>query len=297
MIKKLTAENAVIKTASVEVKTLTISGKQVTLAVFRQLKDEDVIDPITCQLLGMPWGTVNYHPDKCGDGAEHIHVIWQKGTELRRATIYKRHPEKQAARLDNHISTIRHDLNVLLAGWHIASFGETGQGVFTLTEPNGNTVSANSFKLEGGGWTGTFAAEKIRDLAEMRLTWNYLEYTWRLSRNHLPWNWTLKDADGVLMELEQGKGCSEDDFKALVTSRLREVAPEVLERDFLYETLSEYLPDSSGGGEYTARDFNAGADAALIKLKEAAKQKEEWLASYSALYQNLCELDHLFIAV
>jgi hypothetical protein len=37
MIKKLTAENPVIKTANVEVETLTISGKQVTLAVFRQL--------------------------------------------------------------------------------------------------------------------------------------------------------------------------------------------------------------------------------------------------------------------
>lgn len=40
-IKKLTVENAQIKTASVEVKTLTISGKQVTLVVFRQTPHEE----------------------------------------------------------------------------------------------------------------------------------------------------------------------------------------------------------------------------------------------------------------
>ncbi|MEV4043150.1 hypothetical protein [Streptomyces sp. NPDC049744] len=87
MTRQLTTQNATITTAAVEVKTLTISGKQVTLAVFRQLKEEALIaDDGT--LNGDPWGVVNYHPDKCGgDQREHWHVVWQNGNDLRRARV------------------------------------------------------------------------------------------------------------------------------------------------------------------------------------------------------------------
>lgn len=87
---KLAVRDAQVKTASVEVKSLTISGKQVTLAVFRQLEEEPLIGELG-EFLGLPWGRVNYHPDKCGsnrDGGDgHIHVVWQKGEELRRAYV------------------------------------------------------------------------------------------------------------------------------------------------------------------------------------------------------------------
>src|SRR5262245_33574543 len=86
---KLTAENAVIKTATVEVKALTISGRQVTLAVFRQLPDVDLISLSDLRLNGVPWGHVNYHPDKCADNPEHLHVVWQEGARLLRSTTYR----------------------------------------------------------------------------------------------------------------------------------------------------------------------------------------------------------------
>jgi hypothetical protein len=82
----LTVQNAEIKTATVEVRTLTISGKQVTLAVFRQLVNEDLIDGAG-QFRGLPWGTVNYHPDKCDRAVRHVHVVWQLGTDLRRSRV------------------------------------------------------------------------------------------------------------------------------------------------------------------------------------------------------------------
>lgn len=86
MAKQLTTQNATITTAAVEVKTLTISGKQVTLAVFRQLKRQPLIaDDGTFN--GEPWGIVNYHADKCADEHEHWHVVWQHGNELRRDSI------------------------------------------------------------------------------------------------------------------------------------------------------------------------------------------------------------------
>jgi hypothetical protein len=102
---QLTVHNAQVSTATVEIRTLTIDGKQVTLAVFRQLPDEPLIAE-DGTLRGVPWGRVNYHPDKVPgtDGwghlprpvpctsedsvyGEHIHVVWQKGAELRRAIV------------------------------------------------------------------------------------------------------------------------------------------------------------------------------------------------------------------
>lgn len=89
MAAPLTVHNAEIKTASVEVRTLTISGKQVTLAVFRQLREEPLIAE-DGTLNGVPWGVVNYHPDRCGpaaDVADHLHIVWQQGTELLRSWV------------------------------------------------------------------------------------------------------------------------------------------------------------------------------------------------------------------
>ncbi len=83
----LTVQNAAITTASVEIKTLTVSGKQVTLAVFRQLLEQPlVLDDGT--LAGQPWGIVNYHPDKCADFSAHWHVVWQDGNDLRRSRAW-----------------------------------------------------------------------------------------------------------------------------------------------------------------------------------------------------------------
>src|SRR5687768_4856488 len=88
-VRQISAHEAVVKTATVEVKSLTISGKQVTLAVFRQLIDDDIIDVSgdTPVLRGPAWGSVNYHPDKCGEASEHLDVVWQDGDALRRGYV------------------------------------------------------------------------------------------------------------------------------------------------------------------------------------------------------------------
>lgn len=86
MPTQLTTQNATITTAAIEVKALTIGARQVTLAVFRQLREEPLIAE-DGTLNGTPWGIVNYHPDKCGDAKEHLHVVWQHGNELRRSYV------------------------------------------------------------------------------------------------------------------------------------------------------------------------------------------------------------------
>lgn len=83
-----------VTTATVEVKILTVNGRQVTLAFFRQLVEETPSDGATF------WGRVNYCPNRdCsqpsrdrnlyGKWPEHEHLIWQRGDELRRATVWR----------------------------------------------------------------------------------------------------------------------------------------------------------------------------------------------------------------
>jgi hypothetical protein len=86
MSESITVQQADIHTAAVEVAIMRISGKQVTLSVFRQLKEEPVVDT-DGHFVGLPWGTVNYHPPKECSGSSHVHVVWQKGSELRRAVL------------------------------------------------------------------------------------------------------------------------------------------------------------------------------------------------------------------
>ncbi|QYN19271.1 hypothetical protein [Amycolatopsis sp. DSM 110486] len=111
----LTVQNAAITTASVEIKTLTVSGKQVTLAVFRQLLERPlVLEDGT--LAGQPWGVVNYHPDKCADSPEHWHVVWQEGCDLRRSRVQvtTKFGEFRADEADRFIASCAHD--VLVSG-------------------------------------------------------------------------------------------------------------------------------------------------------------------------------------
>lgn len=99
MTRQLTVHNAQLATAAVQINTLTISGKQVTLAVFRQLREEPLISD-DGHLNGVPWGFVNYHPDKCADKPEHWHVVWQQGDELLRSLVYKK-PSFNGYKIDN----------------------------------------------------------------------------------------------------------------------------------------------------------------------------------------------------
>jgi hypothetical protein len=86
---QIAAKEAIIKTAAVEIKTLAVSGKQVTLAVFRQMDQETLLDYEHQTLNGIPWGRVNYHPDNCSSSDDHIHIVWQRGSNIYRDIIVK----------------------------------------------------------------------------------------------------------------------------------------------------------------------------------------------------------------
>lgn len=103
---EIKATEALIKTAKVEVKALTIEGKQVTLAVFRQMIEEDLINHDSLEFIGIPWGKVNYHPDKCS-GNDHIHIVWQKDDLLRRSKISVCHLQNKINTLESLLTSYK----------------------------------------------------------------------------------------------------------------------------------------------------------------------------------------------
>jgi hypothetical protein len=74
---------------SVEIKALTVSKKQMTKGVFRQLPRRHVIEPGR-GLRGDPWGIVYYFWDDCGypkTCGKHLHVVWAGEGRLFRACV------------------------------------------------------------------------------------------------------------------------------------------------------------------------------------------------------------------
>ncbi len=98
---RMKTSEATVKTLAIQVKVMKIGNRQVTLSVFRQLQYEQIIDAATGQLRGVPWGRVNYCPGGCADGGgDHLHVVWQKGGELRRACVSEAaHQHEEAGKL------------------------------------------------------------------------------------------------------------------------------------------------------------------------------------------------------
>ncbi len=87
MSRVITIKEANISTLSVELKAIHINGKQMTLSVFRQIQEEDLWTE-DFKLNGIPWGMVNYFWDKAPQvNQSTIHIVWQKGDELRRTRI------------------------------------------------------------------------------------------------------------------------------------------------------------------------------------------------------------------
>lgn len=138
----ITINEAKLKTFSVQVKALTINDKQMTLAVFRQLDAEDVIDE-SGKLKGLPWGRVNYAPSDCD--REHKHIVWQKNELLRRACLFGSHAETA-----DRVSPLQHRAEI---------FAETGALLESLDE---KPVELTSELLRTAYWKMSLERVRLR---------------------------------------------------------------------------------------------------------------------------------------
>jgi len=75
--------------ADVQLRSVEITPDRLTRSVLRQLEVEPIIEVSTMQLRGRQWGRVPCF-GRHGRGTrtiEHLHVVWQRGFELRHAWI------------------------------------------------------------------------------------------------------------------------------------------------------------------------------------------------------------------
>jgi hypothetical protein len=74
---------------------ITVDNKQLSLSVFRQLPNLDVLRCFDDEWdqRGDIWGWVNYHPDKCEKlRFDHLHIVWVDGWDLVRWRVdYRPH--------------------------------------------------------------------------------------------------------------------------------------------------------------------------------------------------------------
>lgn len=87
----ITVNDVQIKGLTVEIKSLTVGKKQLTLSLMRQFIEESIFDLEHMLLKGTPWGFINYFwgDDKEKTPDNYMHLIWQKGGELRRCVLRK----------------------------------------------------------------------------------------------------------------------------------------------------------------------------------------------------------------
>lgn len=290
-VRKITALEAVVKTAAVEVRLLTLNGKQVTLSVFRQFQDEDLIDKETSQLLGTPWGKVNYFWGGCEPN--HLHVVWQKEDELRRACVFG--PERPSH-------------------WDHQREGRISQ--------LGNEITAGSHALlmlehfECGGDT-KFTRWVLRDQPKepfFRLSFAGLDFSiWEKTPDLNPfysWVERKKGERGVVRQydkVERKVGVT----KYLESLRDVKERPETDEEWFgrykeqertLYARVEGYIIDSAKkmGYENQLPYFAEVRGLLRSKCQEWLKRGEELSQlqeHYRGLYQEIHALDQLYIAV
>jgi hypothetical protein len=110
-------EQSGVKTAALPlaVLTVTIDGKRLTPAIYKQLAEEDVIDEATGELRGTPVGYFNIHPKEGCPKEAHKHVLWGRGTHLRMATIVARENDPRFAEKEQRSLRRRREIIHLLA--------------------------------------------------------------------------------------------------------------------------------------------------------------------------------------
>src|SRR5688572_14023045 len=74
-IRTIKASDAKIENVVVAIEKMTINANTLTLSIFRQLRERNVINPETYRIRGLPWGTVDCFEGGCSKN--HLHVVWQ----------------------------------------------------------------------------------------------------------------------------------------------------------------------------------------------------------------------------
>lgn len=276
--RKISVQDATIRTATVEIKTLTISNKQVTLAVFRQLQEETLVDEDADGFLGLPWGTVNYHPDTaCKDAGRHLHVIWQKGEELRRAFVSHSPPGENDMRQEKHREGKRFDNAV--EWWWITSILDNHYRQPVQREDGTWVMWWNNDEAPGGAVCVPRAPRdfdfSLRAYLQLDMDEERKPRANMLANESPPYRYRAETPEEVSARISKGK---------------HSLLPGMHNRRALLETTLELIPE--------ARSNAISVVAGCLRGKRLAETEyTNYLAAYERRWADLQALGQLFIAV
>lgn len=108
---------------TVVVRTLTVNGKRLTPAFYKQISEADLIDENTGDLCGVPLGYFHLHTKECPD-IPHKHVLWSMETKLHLATIVARNDDPRYER-QAELSTKKQRTFISLLALALALAGHT----------------------------------------------------------------------------------------------------------------------------------------------------------------------------
>lgn len=166
MAKKIQQNETTVASVAVEVKTIIIGGRQFTKGLYAQVRSECIIDYDDCTLRGIPWGYIHLHDKDCGGIMDHLHVVWQKGDELRKATVVmswvflSHYADLKDIVEDAHAALV--DVYVAVAFLRIGQGNakvaiiDKGSGAYRLSLGDGSYVTINRGKY--GSFANRYAA-------------------------------------------------------------------------------------------------------------------------------------------
>jgi hypothetical protein len=285
MLKKITTREARITTCTVAVKTLTVNDRKVTLALFRQLPEEPVIDFDTGQLRGTPWGKVNYFWGDCHPN--HLHVVWQKADELRRACV-----RDYRVRDSNHISCYGEDDLWVWPNyreWHAAE---------DLKQRAGRLARAVAYRrlLDGAPACsfGRVANEDAPKKYTVRVTVGGRAWeVWSLASNKRPEGRLCYYSDPLFDYIEAAVPRAHESPE---DARARFEAARPRHQKALQEDLAAWCKHLEVDEDATAAALEEATLAADAEAKRAKQAVLDRRAEYTRRYEELDALPQLFIA-
>jgi hypothetical protein len=282
-VRAITVQDASVRTMTVEIKSLIVSGKQMTLAVFRQLPLRELIDRDRGELRGLPWGSVNYH---WGDmDRDALHVVWQDEETLFRSLVPRAFTWTDA---QNHREWVIRQLIAMTASAVLLTHILDGSAKGALHEPVVRIVAGDTWVKLSRSFTDTYTMpEPLASLAD------YAGSSYEAKRQH---RW-FETADGN----RESRLETEEEAKERYTGKRD--AKITAARDAIIGGLREHRQFGAGCvADIISTPFNqVNTRAAMREMLEIKDRTDAHMTvmevAWGEIYDGLCALDQLFIAV
>jgi len=266
----LTVNDVSINTISIQIKAITVGNRQMTLSIFRQIKEESPIDD-KFVLKGLLWGTVNYFPEH--DELTHYHVLWQKGEELRRGYV-RRDAEFDYFASDRILGCERFlaEAPVIIEAERRWSEEARKQREKTLHERMLEVAKENEYREEV--WRGE---RKLGDRHNQKdsLFSHYLQ-------KDIEWFYSRERAAVVPLEDHQQPFWRRYPYGEKLSSRFEDM-----------ERLSKQLVSTQ---IRSSEDLAAAIGPIEAELAQLRIARDQFFANRNRFYAQLAAADHLFIA-